>query len=514
MKARAAPDLPAFVGRPMAAIFGQRGGVEDVLQKNQTRARGNSRSSRWRRQEPLTEEKSPTSSRCTKPKGPLENRVAEAFCVQDISTRVSEARSSRVRSKRSHVHDPRGQSQLMLPFSCLIIRNLHPGFGLKCHQRFFRIHHALLCKTQHPPCVIEESILLHPKWNKAIVNAEKSIGYYTTSYFGLKWLMTEELASVAGHLRKLADSNHPIVQVAKRLANFTSVEKQALVHPRGLIVLLLAKAAGSMAPTVVGESEKFTGISKKQRELAEMTEMIHCAFLIHQCLVDERVLVSNQELATIKFGNRLAILSGDFLLAVVMKGLAEFKNHQVVALMASAIESFVSGFFLSQYEHPDIKDINFESTCIKTFWQERISFLTPSLLGFACQSALALAGHSSEKQEMANSFGKNFALAWMAFTELCQFTRPYDPNFIVSRSGLPVLLYMKSQANCQLPTNDVDLHDLISNNQEVLDATFDCVTQYKTAAVESLKVFNPSSESVNALVGLLNVFDHPVLRKL
>lgn len=406
----------------------------------------------------------------------------------------------------------------MQSLNSLILRTIRSELCLSSSvfSRNFSIDHISKSKNYHPtPCVIEESILHHPDWGAAINNAEKSIGYYTTSYFGIKWLMTEELASVAGHLRKLANSKHPIVQVAKRLTNFTSVEKQAIVHPRGLIVLLMARAAGSMIPTnSAGESEKVTGISKKQRDLAEMTEMIHCAFLIHQCMVDENAQgYTSQELSTIKFGNKLAILSGDFLLAIVMKGLAEFKNYHVVALMASAIESFVSGFFLSQYEHPDIKQIDFENTCVKQFWEERVSFLTPSLLGYACQSALALAGHSIDQQDKANCFGKNFALAWMAFTELCQFTRPYDPSFIVSRNGLPVLLYMKSQGTHHLPTNDVDLHDLISNNQAVLDETFNCVTCYKTAAIDSLNSFNPNSDSVAALKGLLNVFDHPILRK-
>ena len=67
-----------------------------------------------------------------------------------------------------------------------------------------------------------------------------------------------------------------------------------------------------------------------QRLLAEITEMIHTAYLIHQGVVNlsqlEPLDGTVQDMA---FGNKMAVLSGDFLLANASTGLAELYNTEV-----------------------------------------------------------------------------------------------------------------------------------------------------------------------------------------
>lgn len=51
-------------------------------------------------------------------------------------------------------------------------------------------------------------------WNKTMSEAEKIVGY-PTSFLSLRWLLSDEIANVALHLRKLVGSNHPILKTAK-----------------------------------------------------------------------------------------------------------------------------------------------------------------------------------------------------------------------------------------------------------------------------------------------------------
>lgn len=51
-------------------------------------------------------------------------------------------------------------------------------------------------------------------WNRAVSEAEKIVGY-PTSFLSLRWLLSDEIANVALHLRKLVGSNHPILKTAK-----------------------------------------------------------------------------------------------------------------------------------------------------------------------------------------------------------------------------------------------------------------------------------------------------------
>lgn len=53
-----------------------------------------------------------------------------------------------------------------------------------------------------------------PDWNRAVSEAEKIVGY-PTSFLSLRWLLSDEIANVAMHLRKLVGSNHPLLKTAK-----------------------------------------------------------------------------------------------------------------------------------------------------------------------------------------------------------------------------------------------------------------------------------------------------------
>lgn len=67
-----------------------------------------------------------------------------------------------------------------------------------------------------------------------------------------------------------------------------------------------------------------------QRNLAEITELIHTAFLVHRGIVNLKELtLSDGPLKDMQFGNKMAVLSGDFLLANACTGLAQLDNTKV-----------------------------------------------------------------------------------------------------------------------------------------------------------------------------------------
>ena len=54
----------------------------------------------------------------------------------------------------------------------------------------------------------------NPDWDRAMSDAEKVVGY-STSYFSLRCLLSDEISNVALHLRKLVGTNHPLLETAK-----------------------------------------------------------------------------------------------------------------------------------------------------------------------------------------------------------------------------------------------------------------------------------------------------------
>lgn len=91
---------------------------------------------------------------------------------------------------------------------------------------------------------------------------------------------------------------------------------------RGLLILLVSKASNNSK--VLAESAKTDGILTSQRSLAEITELIHTAHLIHNGVINLRTPDENLEM-----GNKMAILCGDFLLAHACVSLAALQNVKV-----------------------------------------------------------------------------------------------------------------------------------------------------------------------------------------
>lgn len=50
--------------------------------------------------------------------------------------------------------------------------------------------------------------------SKVVNEAEKIVGY-PTSFLNLRWLLNDEIANVALHLRKLIGTNHPLLDTAR-----------------------------------------------------------------------------------------------------------------------------------------------------------------------------------------------------------------------------------------------------------------------------------------------------------
>lgn len=64
---------------------------------------------------------------------------------------------------------------------------------------------------------LHSSITQHtskPDWNRAVSEAEKIVGY-PTSFLSLRWILSDEIANVALHLRKLVGSSHPLLKTTK-----------------------------------------------------------------------------------------------------------------------------------------------------------------------------------------------------------------------------------------------------------------------------------------------------------
>lgn len=110
----------------------------------------------------------------------------------------------------------------------------------------------------------------------------------------------------------------------------------------GLIVLLVSKAAGQLNAQHCGggsgggvsapDDDDNSGVLRSQRVLAEVVEMIRNSHLMHNGLVNINPGLFPEPLALgdMVFGNKIALLSGDYLLANSFTRISAL-NNQVVS---------------------------------------------------------------------------------------------------------------------------------------------------------------------------------------
>nr|XP_047935126.1 all trans-polyprenyl-diphosphate synthase PDSS2 isoform X2 [Anser cygnoides] len=187
---------------------------------------------------------------------------------------------------------------------------------------------------------------------------------------------------------------------------------------RGLVVLLISKAAGPSTAELSFQHNMVSGIYSSQRSLAEITELIHTAFLVHRGIVNIGELKScDGPLKDMQFGNKMAVLSGDFLLANACTSLAQLQNTKENCLT---------------------DDIGIST------WKEQVFLSHSALLAKSCQAAMELAKHSAEIQDMAFQYGKHMSMSHKLHSDLQPFVKESSSDIMAfSLNCAPAVLHQE-----------------------------------------------------------------------
>ena len=342
------------------------------------------------------------------------------------------------------------------------------------------------------------------EWSKAVSEAEKIVGY-PTSFMSLRCLLSDELSNVAMQMRKLVGTKHPLLKTARK---FFYDDKHS-IQTRGLLVLLMSKTAGQ-SPDYLHSESMISGIYPRQRSLAEIIEMINTANLIHKGVVNlAEVQPSDGSVQDMHFGNKMSVLSGDFLLANASTGLAELQNTSVVELISSAIGDLVEAEFLGtrdEFGNPMLPSSNITMND----WKRHTYLTSASLIAKSCKAALMLADHSDKMQDMAFEFGKHTALAHRLSEDLHPFVSQLEDGVIPNVQATPSILYALSHADqakklglLDNPNVDAGLLRSVVKDSDAVDQTKQLLNDHGEKALEALHTFTPSDARL-ALENIVN----------
>ncbi|XP_029317237.1 all trans-polyprenyl-diphosphate synthase PDSS2 [Cottoperca gobio] len=360
---------------------------------------------------------------------------------------------------------------------------------------------ALSCQGQRALSLFSSSG--PSNWSKVVADAEKIVGY-PTSFMSLRCLLSDELSNVAIHVKKLVGTQHPLLNTARGFV----YDSGNHLPTRGLVVLLLSKAAGpSHAASDLLAQDMVSGIYPSQRNLAEITELIHTAFLVHRGIVDlKEWTVKDGPLKDMEFGNKMAVLSGDFLLANACTGLAQLNNTQVVELISSAIGDVVQGIYNENYNNSE------ESSPADgvAVWEEHTFLSHGALLAKSCQAAMELAKHDKESQRLAYKYGKHLSMGHKLNSDLQPFVKTSVGEPVsFSLNSAPLVFHRQivgqerwSQQLQQVKTrrDELDYSKLLATvkSEKGVSSAVDLCCYHGNKALEAVQAF-PSSEARSAL---------------
>ncbi|XP_073153897.1 solanesyl diphosphate synthase 3, chloroplastic/mitochondrial isoform X3 [Henckelia pumila] len=187
---------------------------------------------------------------------------------------------------------------------------------------------------------------------------------------------------------------------------------------RPAVLLLMATALNAPlprpAPDAAGDPLS-KELRSRQRCIAEITEMIHVASLLHDDVLDDAD--TRRGIGSLNFvmGNKLAVLAGDFLLSRACVTLASLKNTEVVSLLAMVVEHLVTGETMQMTTSSDQR-------CSMEYYMQKTYYKTASLISNSCKAIALLAGQTAEVSMLAYEYGKNLGLAFQLIDDVLDFT--------------------------------------------------------------------------------------------
>lgn len=195
-------------------------------------------------------------------------------------------------------------------------------------------------------------------------------------------------------------------------------------------------AASSSSP--LDSMPSTSNVLPSQRRLAEITEMIHVASLLHDDVIDGSAMRRAQASAPAAFGNKISVLGGDFLLARASLYLSRLGSNEVVELVASVLANLVEGEVMQikgnapESNASGSKEVAVHRLTPEIFehYMKKTYLKTASLIAKSTRATTILGG-AGEKQgwiegerikDIAYSYGRNLGIAFQLVDDLLDFT--------------------------------------------------------------------------------------------
>ncbi|KAJ2777249.1 coq1 putative hexaprenyl diphosphate synthase [Coemansia javaensis] len=377
-------------------------------------------------------------------------------------------------------------------------------------------------------------------------------------------LVGPELSFITGNLARLLESGHPMLNTVSQYY-FSASGK----HIRPLLVMLIAQASSvatkrqgrtsmlvdsdaarvdyslmdrTLSQTLSSDREsqhanqlieaatrsgsggrpyapsvrRGLTVLPTHRRLAEITEMIHTSSLLHDDVIDRAETRRGMPAIQKRFGNKMAIFAGDFMLARASMALARLRDPEVIEIMSSVLCDLVDGEFkqLQNLEDGSAPMARPDERAFD-YYLQKTYLKTGSLIAKSCRSSAILSNSTDDVVEAAYVYGRNVGIAFQLIDDLLDFTvsaaalgKPVGADLELGLATAPVLYAWQEHAELGplvarkfSEPGDVQRAWELVHRSSGLHRTRELARQYARRAADALAIF-PPSPATEALEGV------------
>lgn len=192
------------------------------------------------------------------------------------------------------------------------------------------------------------------------------------------------------------------------MQRFNQLFNEALTAPEGMVADVLTYIKGRvgkrMRPMLVMLTARTYGPATEATQRAAVgLELLHTASLVHDDVVDESDQRRGQPSVHAVYGNKVAVLVGDYLLSTALLNVSLTRNHTIVDYLSELGRTLSRGEIL-QLTATQQDEIS------ETVYYDVIRQKTAALFEACCAIGALSAGAHPEEVEQARQFGSDLGL--------------------------------------------------------------------------------------------------------
>lgn len=201
--------------------------------------------------------------------------------------------------------------------------------------------------------------------------------------------------------------------IEKELAKSIST-KDAILYKTSSHLL---KAGGKrIRPVFVLLGGKFGHYDREQlKHVAVALELIHMATLVHDDVIDDAETRRGQQTVKSKWDNRLAMYTGDYILAEALLTITSLPIPRVHQVLSRSI------MLMTQGEIEQIRDFHRWDQSLRNYLR-RIRRKTALLIAISCQLGAIVSGAPEKYIRSLYNFGYNVGMAFQVTDDILDFT--------------------------------------------------------------------------------------------